>query len=103
MNAQGARLLPWPRRMRAVLLVAFVLPSACATVATPARPIVPRVDYHQHLASPAFAPIAELPERNGAALLRELDASGIYFDVATPDQAARAQSHPPGRHIAGCL
>jgi hypothetical protein len=78
--------------MRAVLLVAFVLPSACATVATPARPIVPRVDYHQHLVSPAFAPIAELPERNGAALLRELDASGIYFDVATADQAARAAS-----------
>ena len=37
----------------------------------------PRVDYHQHLVSPAFAPIAKLPERDGAALLKELDAAGI--------------------------
>ena len=35
------------------------------------------MDYHQHLVSPAFAPIVELPVRNGEALLRELDAAGI--------------------------
>lgn len=37
----------------------------------------PLVDYHQHLVSPAFAPIVKLPERDGAALVRELDAAGI--------------------------
>ena len=36
-----------------------------------------RVDYHQHLVSPAFAPIAKLPERDGRKLLAELDAAGI--------------------------
>lgn len=37
----------------------------------------PLVDYHQHLVSPAFAPIAKLPERDAAKLLAELDAAGI--------------------------
>lgn len=46
--------------------------AACAT-----HRAAPLVDYHQHLVSPAFAPIAKLPERDGAALLRELDATGI--------------------------
>ena len=57
-------------------LSALPLLLACATT-----PIVPRtaplVDYHQHLVSPAFAPIAKLPERDGAALIAELDAAGI--------------------------
>jgi len=35
------------------------------------------VDYHQHLISPAFSPIVKLPPRDGAALVRELDAAGI--------------------------
>jgi predicted TIM-barrel fold metal-dependent hydrolase len=35
------------------------------------------VDYHQHLVSARFAPIAKLPERDGKALLAELDAAGI--------------------------
>jgi predicted TIM-barrel fold metal-dependent hydrolase len=35
------------------------------------------VDYHQHLVSPAFAPIVKLPQRDGRALLAELDAAGI--------------------------
>jgi predicted TIM-barrel fold metal-dependent hydrolase len=63
--------------MRLLLLPSAVLLSACAHAARPAQPIVPRVDYHQHLVSPAFAPIVRLPERNGQALLRELDAAGI--------------------------
>lgn len=37
----------------------------------------PLADYHQHLVSPAFAPIVKLPERDGASLVRELDAAGI--------------------------
>ncbi|MHB1329553.1 MAG: amidohydrolase family protein [Gemmatimonadales bacterium] len=54
--------------------------AACAAMsATAQHPSsrAPRVDYHQHLVSPAFAPIAQLPERDGAALIRELDAAGI--------------------------
>ena len=35
------------------------------------------MDYHQHLISPAFSPIVKLPPRDGAALVRELDAAGI--------------------------
>jgi predicted TIM-barrel fold metal-dependent hydrolase len=53
--------------------------SACATAGTGASraAIVPRVDYHQHLVSADFAPIAKLPMRDGKALLAELDAAGI--------------------------
>jgi predicted TIM-barrel fold metal-dependent hydrolase len=61
-------------------LAAASLLAACeappADTAAPAR-TAPRVDYHQHLVSPAFAPIVGLPERDGAALVRELDAAGI--------------------------
>lgn len=61
-------------------LAAVPLLAACAT--TPAAaPLPPReaplVDYHQHLVSPSWAPIAKMPERDGAALVRELDAAGI--------------------------
>jgi len=37
----------------------------------------PAVDYHQHLVSPAFAPIVKYPERDGRALVAQLDAAGI--------------------------
>jgi predicted TIM-barrel fold metal-dependent hydrolase len=67
-----------------LVLIAVLLLAACATspAAAPASaPVPPRtaplVDYHQHLVSPAFAPIVKLPERDGAALVRELDAAGI--------------------------
>jgi predicted TIM-barrel fold metal-dependent hydrolase len=93
--------------MRALLLPALVLLSACVRAATPPRPIAPRLDYHQHLVSPAFAPIVEQPARNGAALLRELDAAGIERAVvlsvgysfaderkglANPDSLTRAEN-----------
>ena len=48
-------------------------PSSAATTS----PAAPRVDYHQHLVSPAFAPIVKMPERDGKALLAELDAAGV--------------------------
>jgi predicted TIM-barrel fold metal-dependent hydrolase len=68
-------------RMRISLALAAV-PLLAACAATPvAAPAPPRaallVDYHQHLVSPAFAPIVKMPERDGAALVRELDAAGI--------------------------
>lgn len=53
-------------------LAAALFLSACAAPRT-----APLVDYHQHLVSPAFAPIVKLPERDGAALVRDLDAAGI--------------------------
>jgi predicted TIM-barrel fold metal-dependent hydrolase len=68
-------------RVKLFLALAVVpLLAACAT--TPAAaPLSPReaplVDYHQHLVSIAWAPIAKMPERDGAALVRELDAAGI--------------------------
>jgi predicted TIM-barrel fold metal-dependent hydrolase len=60
-----------------LLLAAVPLLAACAT--TPAVPsrIAPLVDYHQHLISAAFSPIVGFPGRDGAALVRELDAAGI--------------------------
>jgi len=53
-------------------LAAVPLLAACATPRA-----APLVDYHQHLVSTAFAPIVKLPERDGAALVKELDAAGI--------------------------
>jgi predicted TIM-barrel fold metal-dependent hydrolase len=61
--------------MRAICLLLPLL-AACATN-RPASLPAPRVDYHQHLVSPAFAPIVRLPARDGKALLAELDAAGI--------------------------
>src|SRR5215210_7508831 len=58
--------------------VLFVV--ACATTPAPgavAARVAPLVDYHQHLISPAFAPIVKGPHRDGSALLKELDAAGI--------------------------
>ncbi|HEV2146159.1 MAG TPA: amidohydrolase family protein [Longimicrobiaceae bacterium] len=58
------------------------MPLLAACAPSPGAAPVPRraaplVDYHQHMVSPAFAPIVKLPERDGAALVRELDAAGI--------------------------
>lgn len=61
----------------AVLLAACAATPAAAPAAPAARREAPLVDYHQHLVSPAWAPVAKMPERDAAALLRELDAAGI--------------------------
>jgi predicted TIM-barrel fold metal-dependent hydrolase len=67
--------------MKIMLTLAFVLLLAACASMSAAGPVpiraAPLVDYHQHLVSPAFAPIVRLPERDGAALVRELDAAGI--------------------------
>jgi predicted TIM-barrel fold metal-dependent hydrolase len=64
--------------MKSSLQFALVpLLAGCAMTRVDAPRDAPIVDYHQHLVSPAFAPIVRLPERDGAALVRELDASGI--------------------------
>ena len=62
-----------------ILTASALLLAACSTARTaaPSRSLAPRVDYHQHLVSPAFAPIVKLPQRAGRALLAELDAAGI--------------------------
>ena len=61
-------------------VVVAVLLAACTTTPAPGPvPLrdAPLVDYHQHLISAAFAPIVNGPIRDGAALVRELDAAGI--------------------------
>ena len=63
-----------------LLLAAVSLLSACtasprATLVAPRT--APLVDYHQHLVSHAFAPIAKMPVRDGEALVKELDAAAI--------------------------
>ena len=70
--------------VRSLVPCALAVLSACAGAASQSQPgtaTTPRVDYHQHLVSPAFAPIAKLPERDGQALLRELDAAGVQRAV----------------------
>jgi predicted TIM-barrel fold metal-dependent hydrolase len=64
-----------------MLAMAMVpLLAACAPRST-AAPVSPRsapyTDYHQHLVSPAWAPVVQAPERDGAVLVRELDEAGI--------------------------
>jgi len=64
--------------MRITLIAPALLLAACVST-NPGDPfrVEPLVDYHQHLVSPAFAPIVKLPVRDGAALVRELDSAGI--------------------------
>jgi predicted TIM-barrel fold metal-dependent hydrolase len=61
--------------MKPHLLVPLL--GACVTAQNASVRVAPLVDYHQHLVSPAFAPIVKLPARDGRALLAELDAAGI--------------------------
>ena len=67
--------------MRALRPLATLLPllAACATggSAVSSAPPTPRVDYHQHLVSAPFQPLVKLPERDGRALLAQLDSAGI--------------------------
>src|SRR5688572_3056527 len=62
--------------MKHAHMFAALLLSSCVSAPHSATP-VPLVDYHQHLVSPAFAPVAKLPERDGPALLRLLDEAGV--------------------------
>ena len=93
--------------MRTILTMVPLLLAACSTVPSSSEPKAPLVDYHQHLVSPPFAPIVKLPERNGQALLRELDSAGIgravvlsvgysFADerkgLADPDSLTRAEN-----------
>jgi predicted TIM-barrel fold metal-dependent hydrolase len=66
-------------RMSLLLAAVPILAACAARIAAAPAPfrVAPLVDYHQHLVSPAFAPIVRLPERDGAALVREMDAAGI--------------------------
>lgn len=88
--------------MKRLPLAQLLLLSACASASRSEQPAAPRVDYHQHLVSPAFAPIVRMPERNGAALVRELDAAGIGRAVVLSvgysyADERKALSDPDGR------
>lgn len=61
---------------RSIALAAVPLLAACAAAPSTTR-VTPLVDYHQHLVSAAFAPIVKMPQRDGAALVKELDAARI--------------------------
>jgi predicted TIM-barrel fold metal-dependent hydrolase len=62
--------------MKQLVAFAACMLAACATPNATTR-TAPLVDYHQHLVSPAFQPFVKLPLRDGAALVRQLDAAGI--------------------------
>ncbi|HKO55683.1 MAG TPA: amidohydrolase family protein [Thermoanaerobaculia bacterium] len=62
--------------MKSLLAAPLLLLAACQSAVAP-KTVAPAVDYHQHLVSKTFAPIVKMPQRDGAALLRELDAAGI--------------------------
>ena len=63
--------------LRLTACAALLLSACVSSRTTPLASLTPRVDYHQHLVSPAFAPIAKLPPRDGRALLAALDSAGI--------------------------
>jgi predicted TIM-barrel fold metal-dependent hydrolase len=69
-----------PTVMRPACLLLALL-GACASGRTAAPPAAaapaPRVDYHQHLVSPRFAPVVRRPARDARALLAELDSAGV--------------------------
>ena|SRR5690349_18620163 len=102
-------------RLQAAVLLAALL-AACATPVAPTSRSTPLVDYHQHLVSPAFAPIVKRPPRDGAALVRELDAAGIERAVvlsvaysfaderkqlADPDRLSREENDWTSAQVAG--
>lgn len=62
--------------MKTIVLAAALSLCSCASVPRSSR-TAPLVDYHEHLVSAAFAPIVQLPPRDGAELVRSLDAAGI--------------------------
>ncbi|HYD52700.1 MAG TPA: amidohydrolase family protein [Gemmatimonadaceae bacterium] len=64
-------------KTRHVLSLIFPFLGACATLRRAPTVPTPRVDYHQHLVSPAFQPLARLPARDGRQLLALLDSAGI--------------------------
>ena len=91
--------------MRGSLLLAPML-AACVSTRS-ASPPVPRVDYHQHLVSPPWAPVVQQPQRDARKLLAQLDSAGItkavvlsvgysYGDerknLPNPDQLTRAEN-----------
>ena len=63
--------------MKTILALAPLLLAGCSTLQSSAASMAPRVDYHQHLVSPAWEPVAKLPRRDGRALLAEMDRAGV--------------------------
>lgn len=61
----------------AFALATAALLAACATTPAVTPRTTPFLDAHQHLVSAAFEPLVKLPARDGAALVKDLDAAGI--------------------------
>ena len=101
--------------MKPLILCAAALLAGCAT-RPPNAPQAPFLDAHQHLVSPAFAPIVKFPVRTGADLVRELDAAGIrkaavlstaysFADerkaIPDPDEKTREENDWTSAEVAG--
>ena len=102
--------------MKAILALAPLLLTACSTLPATIVPPVPLVDYHQHLVSEPWAPIAKKPVRDAAALLAEMDRAGIRRAVvlsvgysfaderkglADPDRLTREENDWTSSQVAG--
>jgi predicted TIM-barrel fold metal-dependent hydrolase len=97
------------------LLSSLLALSGCSSLQTPTSLDAPRVDYHQHLVSPAFAPIVQFPVVDGPAAVARLDAAGIERAVvlsmgysfgderkglADPDRLTREENDWTSRQVA---
>ena len=59
------------------LVPSLVALGGCAALGGASPRLAPRVDYHQHLVSPAFQPIAKVPEMDGRSVIAMMDAAGV--------------------------
>lgn len=89
--------------MKAIHSIAALLLSACATAPQQAAIPAPYVAAHQHLVSPAFAPIVKFDPIDGADLLRMLDDAGIrrgvVLSMAYSFADERKKVPDPDRHV----
>lgn len=63
--------------LRTLAFTLVLVLGGCATADGSGPPSAPRVDYHQHLVSPRFAPIVKFPEMDGRELVARMDAAGV--------------------------
>ena len=67
----------WSHMIKRLLLISSpMLLASCVTAVRPSDARGPRVAHHQHLISPAFAPIVKFDPIDAGALLRMLDETG---------------------------
>lgn len=102
--------------LRTILCAAPLAAAGCATGPASSPPSVPLVDYHQHLISPEFARIVNLPIFDASALVRKLDDARVARAVvlstgysmaderkglADPDRRTREENSWTSVEVAG--